>query len=122
MASEDPRTAPYFHLWRFIAQSRGGDPKALDELRAAAGAIDQAAWPYPIYRLFLRELTPGELTAKAADSNQTCESIFYIGEWYLLAGARDEARRRFQAALASCPRTFIEYDGARGELARLDAK
>ncbi|WP_245424955.1 rhomboid family intramembrane serine protease [Rhizobium sp. M10] len=122
IASQDPRTAPYYRLWRFIAQTRGGDPNALADLRTAAGAIDQAAWPHPIYRLFLREVTPGELTAKAADSNQICESIFYIGEWYLLAGAKDEARSRFQAALVSCPKTFIEYDGAGGELAKLDAK
>ncbi|KPH07833.1 rhomboid family intramembrane serine protease [Rhizobium acidisoli] len=122
IASQDPRTAPYYRLWRFIAETRGGDPNALADLRTAAGAIDQAAWPHPIYRLFLREVTPGELTAKAADSNQICESIFYIGEWYLLAGAKDEARSRFQAALASCPKTFIEYHGADGELAKLDAK
>lgn len=122
LASEDPRTAPYYRLWRFIAQSRGGDPKALDELRAAAGEIDKAVWPYPVYGLFLRELTPYELTSKATDSNQICESIFYIGEWYLLAGAKEEARRRFQAARMSCPTTFIEYDGAGGELSNLDAK
>ena len=122
LASEDPRTAPYFRLWRFIAQSRGGDSKALDELRAAAGEIDQTAWPHPIFRLFLGELKPDELTAKAADSNQICESIFYSGEWYLLAGATEEARRRFQAARMSCPTTFIEYDGAGGELSNLNAK
>ena len=122
LASEDPRTAPYFRLWRFIAQSRGGDSKALDELRAAAGEIDQTAWPHPIFRLFLGELKPDELTAKAADSNQICESIFYNGEWYLFAGATEEARRRFQAARMSCPTTFIEYDGAGGELSNLNAK
>jgi rhomboid protease GluP len=122
LASQDLRTAPYYRLWRFIAQSRGGDPKALDELRTAAADIDRAAWPYPIYRLFLGELQPNDLTAKAADNNQICESIFYTGEWYLLAGANEQARRRFQGARMSCPTTFIEYDGAGGELSNLDAK
>ncbi|PDT28158.1 rhomboid family intramembrane serine protease [Rhizobium sp. L9] len=122
LASQDPRTAPYYRLWRFMARTRGGDLNAPADLRAAAGEIDQAAWPYPIYRLFLHDLKPEELTAKAADSNQICEATFYVGEWYLFAGATQEARRRFEIALASCPTTFIEYDGARGELSKLDAK
>ncbi|MBX5225659.1 rhomboid family intramembrane serine protease [Rhizobium sp. NLR9b] len=122
LASQDPRTAPYYRLWRFMARTRGRDLNAPADLRAAAGEIDQAAWPYPIYRLFLHDLKPEELTAKAADSNQICEATFYVGEWYLFAGATQEARRKFEIALASCPTTFIEYDGARGELSKLDAK
>lgn len=50
------------------------------------------------------------------------EATFYVGEWYLFAGATQEARRRFETALASCPATFIEYHGARGELSKLAAK
>ncbi|MBB4250115.1 rhomboid family intramembrane serine protease [Rhizobium sp. BK008] len=122
LASQDPRTAPYYRLWHFMAQTRDGDLNAPADLRAAAGEIDQAAWPYPIYRLFLHELKPEELTAKAAGSNQICEATFYVGEWYLFAGATQEARRRFETALASCPATFIEYHGARGELSKLAAK
>lgn len=115
-------SAPYARLWRFFAQTRIGDPSALADLKTAAGEIDQAAWPYPIYRLFLYELKPEELAAKAADSNQICEATFYVGEWYLFVGATQEARRRFEGALASCPATFIEYDAAGGELAKLNAK
>ncbi|MBP2445335.1 rhomboid protease GluP [Rhizobium leguminosarum] len=115
-------TAPYARVWRYFAQTRVGDPKALDDLRAAAGKTDQTAWPYPVYRLFLGELKPEELALKAADSNQICEAIFYSGEWYLFSGATEEARRRFQGALLSCPSTFIEREAAGYELAKLHTK
>jgi rhomboid protease GluP len=83
--------------------------------------MDQGAWPYPVYSLFLGELRPVEVMAKAADNNQRCEAAFYNGEWYLMSGDTTEARQLFQTALSSCPTTYLEYDGAKGELNRLDA-
>lgn len=117
--TENPPTAPYYNLWRFMAQRRGNDTKAIADLRIAAGKADQGTWPYPVYSLFLGELKPDELMAKAADSNQRCEATFYSGEWYLLDGNAQEARQRFQTALSSCPTTYMEYDGAKGELKSL---
>ncbi|MDV4157510.1 MULTISPECIES: rhomboid family intramembrane serine protease [Rhizobium] len=114
--TENPPTAPYYHLWRFMAQSRGNDTKAIADLKIAASKTDQGTWPYPVFSLFLGDLKPDELMAKAADSNQRCEATFYNGEWYLLGGNTQEARRRFEAALSSCPTTYMEYDGAKGEL------
>lgn len=118
-ATENPENAPYYNLWRFFAQTRGNDAKATADLRIAAGKTDQGTWPYPVYRLFLGALKPDELMAKAADSNQRCEATFYSGEWYLLGGNIQEARPRLQAALSSCPTTFLEYSGAKGELSGL---
>nr|AOO94041.1 membrane protein [Rhizobium leguminosarum bv. trifolii] len=114
--TENPPTAPYYHLWRFMAQRRGNDTKAIADLKIAASKTDQGTWPYPVFSLFLGELKPDELMAKAADSNQRCEATFYNGEWYLLGGNTQEARQRFEAALSSCPTTYMEYDGAKGEL------
>lgn len=119
--TENPANAPYYHLWRFLAQRRGNDTKAIADLGIAAGKIDQGTWPYPVYSLFLGALKPEELMAKAADGNQRCEATFYSGEWYLLGGNTQEARQRFQAALSSCPTTFMEYEGAKGELSSLGA-
>lgn len=118
-AIEDPANAPYFYLWRFLAQKRGNDTKAIADLEIAADKMDQATWPYPVYSLFLGALKPEEMVAKAADGNQRCEATFYSGEWYLLNGTTEEARPRFQTALSSCPKTFLEYDGAEGELKKL---
>jgi len=121
-AAEDTKVAPYYKLWRFLAQSRGNDMKATEDLVVAARQMDQSTWPYPVYGLFLGELSPDELMAKAGDDNQRCEAAFYNGEWYLFGGIVQEARQHFQTAMSTCPTTYMEYSGAKGELGRLDAR
>ncbi|KEA07535.1 rhomboid family intramembrane serine protease [Agrobacterium rhizogenes] len=121
-AQRDEKAAPYYYLWRFLAEEQGRDTKATIELRAEAGKLDQAKWPYPVYKLFLGELNPGEVIARATDNNSLCEAIFYIGEWHLLRKEVTDAHKQFQAASLSCPSTFMEYDGARGELQKLAAR
>ncbi len=116
----NPDAAPYYHLWRFLAQTRGNDSQAASNLRIAAGKLDQSKWPYPVYQLFLGELTPPEVTAKATNNDSLCEAIFYVGEWHLLRGQTAEAIPKFNAALFSCPKTFMEYEGAQGELVQLN--
>ncbi|MDL2402306.1 rhomboid family intramembrane serine protease [Rhizobium mayense] len=118
-AQQNERVAPYYYLWRYLAQEQGKDAEAATDLRAEAGKLDQAKWPYPVYRLLLGELNPAEVIAKASDNDSLCEAIFYIGEWHLLRKEIPDARQQFQAASLSCPSTFMEYDGARGELQRL---
>jgi rhomboid protease GluP len=120
-AKLDEHAAPYYRLWQFIAQSRGHDGRAAADLRAAASNMDQAKWPYPVYELFIGDLTPNEVAAKASTSDSLCEAIFYIGEWNHLRNEIDAARLKYRAALLSCPTTFMEYDGAAGELSRLAA-
>ncbi|WP_169055415.1 rhomboid family intramembrane serine protease [Rhizobium sp. P44RR-XXIV] len=115
----DPEAAPYYHLWRFLAQTRGNDGQAATDLRLEAGKLDQGKWPYPVYKLFLGELSPEEVTAKATNSDSLCEAIFYVGEWHMLRGETADATQKFKAALLSCPHTFMEYEGAAGELKRL---
>ena len=118
-AQRDEKAAPYYHLWRFLAQTRGNDSQAAANLRIAASKLDQSKWPYPVYQLFLGELTPAEVTAKASNNDSLCEAIFYVGEWHLLRGQTAEAIPKFNAALFSCPKTFFEYEGAQGELLQL---
>ncbi|UWU24300.1 rhomboid family intramembrane serine protease (plasmid) [Rhizobium sp. CB3171] len=115
----NPDATPYYHLWRFLAQTRGNDSQAASDLRMAAGKLDQSKWPYPVYKLFLGEFTPEEVTAKATNNDSLCEATFYVGEWHLLRGESAEAIPKFNAALLSCPKTFMEYEGAQGELLQL---
>ncbi|EJJ29210.1 rhomboid family intramembrane serine protease [Rhizobium sp. CF142] len=121
-AAEDTKVAPYYNIWRFLAQSRGNDIKATEDLVVAAHQMDQSTWPYPVYSLFLGELNPDELMAKAGDDNQRCEAAFYNGEWYLFGGIVQEARQHFETALSTCPKTYMEYSGAQGELGKLNAR
>ncbi|MGG6898578.1 rhomboid family intramembrane serine protease [Rhizobium sp. BR 315] len=113
--------APYYKLWRFIAQSRGNDNRAAADLGDAANNVFPTSWPYPIYELFLGQRTPADVVAKATTNDKLCLAMFYIGEWYSLRKEVDEARQKFKGAILSCPTTLMEYQGAREELAKLAA-
>jgi hypothetical protein len=45
---------------------------------------------------------------------------FYLGQWDILKGDTDSAKRRLQAAVDTCWKTFIEYPAAVAELKRID--
>ncbi len=43
-----------------------------------------------------------------------------VGQWDILKGDTDSAKRRLQAAVDTCWKTFIEYPAAVAELKRMD--
>jgi hypothetical protein len=45
---------------------------------------------------------------------------FNLGQWDILKGDTDSAKRRLQAAVDTCWKTFIEYPAAVAELKRMD--
>jgi tetratricopeptide (TPR) repeat protein len=110
---------PYPMLWRYLARARaGGDGTA--ELAAAAGQLKTKAWPYPIVEFYLGKRTAGDMAAAAAGAEERCEVEFYLGEWRLVRGDRAKAREALEAAKATCPASFYEYDGAVAELSRIE--
>jgi rhomboid protease GluP len=109
----------YYYLWQFIAQTHVDNVQALADLRTNAGKVNQSKWPYPVYGLFLDELKADDLMAKAADSNQRCEALFYTGEWHRLQNDNKDAVQNFRDALSSCPKNFMEFEGAAAELKHL---
>ena len=80
------------------------------------------AWPAPVIRQFLGELTAAQTIAAAADQDpkkqaaQTCEANFYSGEFALLKKNKPEATRLFKLAAKDCPLSFIESTAAIAEL------
>jgi rhomboid protease GluP len=112
----------YFYLWQFLSETHLNYGDALAALRANAAKVDHAKWPSPIFDLFLDASKPEDVAAKAADGDQRCEASFYQGEWYRLRSDNQDAVSRFQDALSSCPKTFLEFDGATAELAYLKGK
>jgi lipoprotein NlpI len=55
----------------------------------------------------------------AKKRNKACEANFYVGEWALQQGAKEDAGRLFRLAANGCPHTFIEWLGANFELKAL---
>lgn len=111
----------YAILWLELSRARGGvlDPKV------GAHDVDQWGsrdWPAPLIKLFVGEAKPEDMTAAIAQgddktvSNRQCEANFYLAEWWLARQDPATAKPLFKAAADKCPKSFIEYDGARFEL------
>ena len=61
----------------------------------------------------------GAGSASRAGRERRCEAYFYIGQYQLLDGDRVGAARSFRSVLETGVTNFVEYQGARAELARL---
>ena len=117
----DP-SEPYAALWLGILGQRSGLP---NQMAKATAKVDMTAWPAPVIKLYLGELTTEALRA-AADhpdpktrGEQVCEVNFYTGEIALRGGAKAEATRLFTLAAQECPATWIELEAANAELKAL---
>lgn len=115
---------PYRSLWRYLAEARAGQ-EARATLEGHAAALDLGAWPGPVVSLYLGRAEPDRLLALAGDPDpvkrreKACEAYFYLGQYFLLKGRRDEAAKMFRLALDTGVTAFIEYAGAKAELERL---
>jgi lipoprotein NlpI len=106
-------------LWLDIIAQRNNVPSRLAETSAQ---LDMTAWPAPVIRMFLGQMTPAAVLAAADSPNavvkndHVCEANFYSGELALRSGAKDEAARLFRLAANGCPHGLDEWDAAKGEL------
>ncbi len=124
-ATEVAPAYSYAVLWRYIVERRSNMPSALP---LAAKQLDLKNWPGPVVRLFLGETTPDETLAAADDDNprikqsHVCEGQLFAGEFALLRGLKDEARRQFQLVADQCSLSADqEWRTATGELNGLAA-
>jgi lipoprotein NlpI len=106
----------YAALWLDIVGQRNNLPSRLPQ---SSAQLDMTAWPAPVVKLFMGQLTPGDLLAAADDP--VCEANFYTGELSLMKGAKEQATRLLRLASSDCPRDFTEWDAANAELKALGA-
>lgn len=121
-----PKARPrlYPSLWYAITADRQGklDKAVLENYVRAFWSDD---WPMPVINLFLGKNTPEKVVPVASKSDeklyagQLCEANFYVAEWQIVRGNPEIAKPGIEAAIKSCPKTFIEYSGAKVEAARL---
>lgn len=94
----------YGALWLDFIDKRSN---LLSRMQQAVAQFDMTAWPAPILKFYLGELTPEAVEAAADDPDaatktaRLCEANYFIGEFKLSAGAKDEAAQRFRAAAAA---------------------
>jgi rhomboid protease GluP len=87
-------------------------------LEAYSKRLKDKSWPYPIIELLLGTRSAEATLSSATKSEEFCEAHYYLGQWLLLRKEVVKAASEFEAAKASCPKTFFEYEGAIAELAK----
>jgi lipoprotein NlpI len=123
-ASQGTPANPYVPLWRYLSRARLGE-KDTAELERSLKSVDRTAWPAPVLDLFLGQAKPDAVRAAAAEgdaagrADRDCEASFYLGEFALLDGRREDALGLLRQAGDQCPAGFTERAAARGEAARL---
>ena len=114
-------------IWLYLAVARSG-LNGRAELEKSAAQLKPTAWPAPVIDLYLGKAT-AEMVLSAAndkdpkkDREQHCEAYFYLGEYALVSGKADEARRLFRQAIDTSVTNFVEYRGAQEELKRISSE
>lgn len=86
---------------------------------AATGRYDRAI---DDYSRAIRLRPDGGAFYNRALAYQRTEAYFYIGQYNLLLGRKEEAAQAFRAALAQEADALVEYRGTQSALARLEAR
>ena len=114
----------YRMAWLYLAEARAGRG-GRDALAANARGLDFAQWPGAAIALLLGR-ADARLVARFAEGATTraererrCEAYFYIGQRQLIDGDEAAAADSFRTVLETGVMTFVEYQAARAELARL---
>jgi tetratricopeptide (TPR) repeat protein len=110
---------PYRMLFRYLALAGVGENGNV-ELAASAAKFKTKDWPYALFELMLGQQSTETVMAAATRPAQRCEANFYVGEWYLIRGNREQARELLQKAADGCAKTFYEHAAAVTELKRVN--
>jgi len=108
-------------IWLHLARIRSGQDDN-QELEHNSSMVLADKWPAPIINLYRGKATLEEVLAKAKIGNdymkadQACDANFYVAEFYLQRGMKDEARYLFQAAAKTCHKGNVELGFAGNEL------
>ncbi len=115
----------YRVIWSYISRSRAG-VDARVSLSKEAQALKAEGWPALLLGALKDEAGEAALLAAAESTTndalhteRACEAHFYIGQARLIAGAGPAARDHLQRARELCSPSFLEFEAAGVELARL---
>jgi tetratricopeptide (TPR) repeat protein len=119
-ALASPKDHAYAWLWLQLANVKLGKPVSAE----GAASFDRNAWPAPLVSFFQGKVTRDEVfdiaaQAKGADGpGKICEANFYLGEWQVVHDSPSDAKTLIQKAAENCPRTFLERNMGRQEIAK----
>jgi tetratricopeptide (TPR) repeat protein len=101
-------------LFLFIVQARSGQDGTAELEAQVARWKETPNREIPlVIELYLGRSTPeAVLKAAAGWVGNQCKADFFVGQWYLIGGKRDEARQRLQAAALEKCSDFNPYHRA----------
>ncbi len=112
-------------------QGKNGEKKLLSRLRSLQiKGMKLNKWPAPLANLFLGKTTPNEVLENFSsfdfslfdedeENLPQSESFFYIGQYHLLKGNKEQARSFFKRTVELGLVEDASYKGAKAELNRL---
>jgi lipoprotein NlpI len=109
-------------LWLYLVERQNNVPT---DLAQSAKLFDGQGWPTPVIRLFLGKASPAEIlqiartTGPENKEGQICEAEFYVGEFDLLNGAKEDAGRLLRLAAENCPQIYEVRRAAEAEIKAL---
>jgi tetratricopeptide (TPR) repeat protein len=121
--AHDLEPSVYAALWLYLARKRADIPGERT-LAREAGTTGAGPWPAPVVALYLGASNPDAVNRSAVHSDPVkqrdlrCEASFYVAQWHLLRNSNDAAAPLLREAERTCPRSFIEREGAAAELRR----
>ena len=126
-------------IWSYLGTTHlGGDGEpelaanmeevSVDRNRFRAEPIDMftQVWPGPVAALYLGQIGPDDLrfygveTEDQTRDQRLAEVTFYLGQYFLAQGDVAQARALFEETIATGITSYVEYEGAAAELARLN--
>lgn len=123
LTTQDPETSAFALIVRHFALMRGG---GADKRLATSWGTWKDEWLQGLARFVVGQIDEDALErlveAAVGDderAGRACEAHFYIGLKRLAAGDKSTARLRFQSAVRTDKRSFIEHALAQAELKRL---
>ncbi len=108
-------------LGHLAARIAGDAGVAAEFLGPWARDLDTTAWPYPAVRFLRGDLDEGPFLALAVDTDMKTEARCFLGLRRGLEGRREEALTHYRWVKEHGTRSFVEYQIAVAELARLEA-
>lgn len=112
-------TYPYSALYAHLLGKRLGQTDDA-ALRAAMNNWTSTDWPKRLAAYSLGEINENGLFSAAENAaGRLCEAHFFVGYQALITGDAAKARNQFLQVIATGKTSFIEYDWAKAELARL---
>jgi lipoprotein NlpI len=115
---------PYAIILLYLAQTRSGLDGS-DGLSKNALHVAGDVWPRPVISMFEGKIAPEAVLQAARNSDPTkeleqqCEAYFYVAEYWLMQGRKEDAARMLHRAVETKLTELTEYDMAKAELGRL---